>query len=92
MVITNYRVQNVLRTYTRQLERSKLTAKTSQDASGSDSGVERVSISGEGKRRLMMDRLTSQVLEKMCPKQDDNVGPAGKESVGGDGPVAEGIR
>jgi len=28
----------------------------------------------------MMDRLTSQVLEKIGHKQDDNVGPAGKTS------------
>jgi len=89
MVITDHRVQSVLRTYTRQLQRSKL-ANSRSDSGSADAGVEKVSISGEGKRRLMMDRLTNQVLEKMCPKQDDNVGPAGKESVGGDGPVAEG--
>jgi hypothetical protein len=78
-----------LRTYTRELQRSKLVAKSGRDAGGSDAGTETVSISGEGKRRLMMDRLTTQVLEKMCPKQDDGAGPAGKESVN-DGPAAEG--
>jgi hypothetical protein len=90
MVITDYRVQSVLRTYSRQLQRSKLLAKSGRDTGGADSSMEKVSISGEGKRRLIMDRLTNQVLEKMCPKQDDNVGPAGKDSVVGDGPVAEG--
>ena len=89
MVITDHRVQNVLRTYTRQLQRSKL-AKSSSDTGSADAGVEKVSISSEGKRMLMMDRLTSQVLEKMYPKQDEDVGPAGMESIGGDGPVAEG--
>ena len=89
MVITDNRVQSVLRTYTRQLQRSKL-ANSPTDTGSGDAGVEKVSISGEGKRRLMMDRLTNQVLTKMCPKQDDDVGPAGKDSVGGDGPVAEG--
>ena len=89
MVITDHRVQSVLRTYTRQLQRSKL-ADNSRDTGAADAGFAKVSISGEGKRRLMMERMTSQVLEKMCPKQDDDVGPAGKESVGGDGPVAEG--
>lgn len=90
MVITDYRVQSVLRSYTRQLQRSKFSAKNSRDTGGAASGAEKVSISGEGKRRLMMDRMTSQVLEKMCPKQDGNVGPTGKESEGGGGPAAEG--
>ena len=89
MVITDDRVQSVLRTYTRELQRSKL-AKARSAAGDPDAGVEKVSISSEGKRMLMMDRLTSQVLEKMCPKQDDDVGPAGKEFVGGGGPVVEG--
>ncbi len=80
MVITNYRVQSVLRTYTQQLQRSKLLATGGRDTSGADSSGETVSISGEGKRRLMMDRLTSQVLDKMCPKQDDYSGPAVNQS------------
>ncbi len=88
MVITDYRVQSVLRTYTRQLQRSNLTAKADRETGSGDSRGEKVSISGEGKNRLMMDRVTSQVLEKMCPKQDDS-GPAGK-SVVNDGPVTEG--
>ena len=91
MVITDYRVQSVLRTYSRQLQRSKFSAKSGRETGGGDSSVEKVSISGEGKRMIMMDRLTSQVLEKMYPKQDD-VGPAGKESVVNDGPVTEGNR
>lgn len=70
MVITDYRVQSVLRTYTRQLQRSKLTSKGGWETGGEPS-AERVSISDEGKRRLMMDRLTSQVLEKMYPRQDE---------------------
>ena len=89
MVITNYRVQSVLRTYTRQLQRSNLTAKADRETDSGDSNGEKVSISGEGKNRLMMVRLTSQVLEKMYPKQDDS-GPAGNTSVIDDGPVTEG--
>lgn len=90
MVITDYRVQSVLRTYTRQLKRSKLLAKSGRNSGGADSSEEKVSISGEGKRKLMMDRLTSQVLEKMCPKQDNDAGPTGKESAVFDGPAVEG--
>jgi len=76
MVITDYRVQSVLRTYTRQLQRSKLLATGGRDTGGADTGAEKVSISGEGKRRLMMDRMTSQVFGKIGPKQDDSVSPA----------------
>jgi len=70
MVITDYRVQSVLRTYTRELQqRSKLSANATGEAAGTDSGVEKVTISSEGKRMFMMDRMSSQVLEKMYPKQ-----------------------
>lgn len=90
MVITGYQVQSVLRTYTRQLKKSKLQAQESADSGGSESSGEKVSISSEGKRKLIMDRLTSQILENMCPKQDDEAGSAGRESAISDGPVAEG--
>ncbi len=69
MVITDYRVQSVLRTYTRELQRSKLSANASSDAVSAGSSVEQVTISSEGKRVFMMDRMSSQVLEKMYPKQ-----------------------
>jgi hypothetical protein len=88
MVITDYRVQSVLRTYTRELQRSKLT-KDGRDAGATDADVEKVTISSEGKSRLMMDRLTNQVLDKMCPKQDSGAGPTGTESIN-EGPAAEG--
>lgn len=90
MVITGYQVQSVLRTYTRELTKSKLLAQNDDDSSGSDSGATKVSISSEGKRKLIMDRLTSQILENVCPKQDDEAGPAGSQPANSDGPVAEG--
>ena len=76
MVITNYRVQSVLRTYSRELQRSKLAADANSESGSEDSCAEKVSISSEGQRRYLMDRMTSQVLEKMCPKQDNDVEPA----------------
>ncbi|MCL5406009.1 MAG: hypothetical protein M1398_04700 [Deltaproteobacteria bacterium] len=90
MVITGYQVQSVLRTYTRQLKKSKLLAKEGRDSSTSDSGEAKISISDESKRKLIMDRLTSRILDNMCPKQDDEAGPAGRVSANSDGPVAEG--
>jgi len=90
MVITDYRVQSVLRTYARQLKRSKILAKGSGNDDGAESGSEKVTVSGEGKRRLMMDRLTSQILEKVYPKQD--AGPATDESGIGEEPITEGSK
>lgn len=81
MVITDYRVQSVLRTYTRQLQRSKL-AKVEAETTDSKPSVERVSISDEGKRRLMIERLSSQVLEQMYSKQDEGAGPEEMTSPG----------
>jgi hypothetical protein len=72
MIITDYQVQNVLRTYTQQLQRSRLAAPGSRETGAAEPATEKVSISGEGKRRLMMDRMTNQVLDKMCPKQDED--------------------
>jgi hypothetical protein len=89
MVITDYRVQSVLRTYTRQLQRSRLVEKSGRQTGGAESNTEKVSISGEGKRMLMMDRLTNQVLEKMLPKQDD-AGQAGLGILVSNEPAAEG--
>ena len=90
MVITGYQVQSVLRTYTRELQKSKLRAQEEGESGSSENGTTKVSISSEGKRKLIMDRLTSQILENMCPKQDDEAGPAGSQSANSDGPVAEG--
>ncbi len=92
MVITGYQVQNVLRTYTKQLKKSKLKSQAGGYPDDSENDEEKVSISGEGKRKLIMDRLTSQILENMCPKQDEEAGSAGRESAMSDGPVAEGNR
>ncbi len=89
MVITDYRVQSVLRTYARQLQRSKLGGKWGRDSEG-EQGLEKVSISEEGKRRLMMDRLTSQVLKTVYPKQNEEAeaaeaGPGKKNGLATEG-------
>ncbi len=89
MVITDYRVQSVLRTYTRQLQRSKFAGKVGRKADG-ESSAEKVSISDEGKRRLMMDRLTTQVFEKMYSKQEEETGTPGRETETENVPATEG--
>jgi len=64
MIVTDYHVQSVLRTYTRQLQRSRLASVLSSGEKGERPAEEKVSISEEARRRLIRDRVTSQVLEK----------------------------
>ncbi|MFZ2448134.1 MAG: DVU0524 family FlgM-associated protein [Syntrophobacteraceae bacterium] len=79
MVITDYRVQSILRTYTRQLQRSR-AGKVSPESGDQKPTVEKVSISDEGRRRSMMERLSNQVFEKMYSKQDNGSESAGEGS------------
>lgn len=60
MVITDYRVQNVLRTYSRQLQKSKLAGHFEQDRPNQS---EKLSISDEARQQLLLDRIKSQALE-----------------------------
>ncbi|NLI82504.1 MAG: hypothetical protein GX443_12590 [Deltaproteobacteria bacterium] len=69
MVITDYRVRSVLRTYSRQLQRSRLSAELTHDAGEPRSTVEKVTISDDARRHLVMERMTSQVLEKAYPRK-----------------------
>jgi hypothetical protein len=63
MVITAQHVENVLRTYSRQLQRSRLV----NQGIGEDRPMssERVTISEEAKQRLLMDRIKYQALEQV---------------------------
>jgi hypothetical protein len=75
MVITDYRVRSILRTYTRQLQRGKASVRlVGRDSEDRKSGTEKVSISDEGRRRMMMERLTNNALEQMYPKEDNGPG------------------
>ncbi|NTW34928.1 MAG: hypothetical protein HGB17_02130 [Syntrophobacteraceae bacterium] len=66
MVITDYRVQSVLRTYSRQLQKSKLARKL--EIGDSRQPEEKVTISEEARRRMIMDRVATQAFEQACPK------------------------
>ena len=65
MVITDYRVQSVLRTYCKQLQRSKLSSRRSETEDGSIP-QEKVIISDEARRRLIMDKVATQAFEQAC--------------------------
>ena len=63
MVVTAQHVENVLRTYSRQLQRSKLV--NPSDSEDRPIPSERVTISEEAKQRLLMDRIKYQALEQV---------------------------
>ena len=77
MVITDYRVQSVLRTYSKQLQRSKLMRTV--DAEDPKMTREKVTISDEARRKAIMEQVTSQALEQAYPRQEEN-GPGGVSS------------
>lgn len=65
MVITDYRVQSVLRTYCKQLQRSKLPSSRCECEDGKVP-QEKVTISDEARRRMIMDRVATQAFEQAC--------------------------
>lgn len=69
MVITDYRVQSVLRTYGKQLQRSKLMRKP--DTEDATIAREKVTISEEARRKAIMGQVTSQALEQAYPQQEN---------------------
>lgn len=66
MVITDYRVQSVLRTYGRQLQKSKLARRL--EIEDTKRPEEKVAISEEARRRMIMDGVATQAFEQACPK------------------------
>lgn len=63
MEITAQHVENVLRTYSRQLQRSRLASHGAGEERAMAS--ERVTISDEAKQCLLMDRVKNQALEQV---------------------------
>lgn len=71
MIITDYRVKTVLRTYAKQLHKAKLARVDLQRESVPS--TERVTISEEAKRRLVIDRLSQKALESTQTCNDEEV-------------------
>ncbi len=67
MIITDYRVKSVLRTYAKQLQRAKLQKKNPGVPSSSS---EKVTISEEAKKQLIFMGLSKQALNKV-PKDNE---------------------
>ena len=71
MVITDYHVQSVLRTYTKQLQRSKLSRRSEETDRSMQ--IEKVTISDEAKQRLLMERIKSQAMEHASQGTEDTL-------------------
>ncbi len=63
MQIPSYQIQNVLKVYSRQVSQGKILAR---NKNGSKMNfADSVSISSEGKRRLIIDRVTDEIVDKI---------------------------
>ena len=70
MIITDYHIQSVLRTYTKQLQRSKLAGSSSN--CDHSMLVEKVSISEEAKQRLLLESVKSQAMGQTPANEDES--------------------
>jgi hypothetical protein len=68
MLITDHCIEGVLRTYSRQLQLSKMSSRLDAlERSGQENRrmiSEKVTLSEDAKRRLIVERLSSQALAK----------------------------
>ncbi len=63
MQIPSYQIQNVLKVYSRQVSQGKILARNKSDSK--TSFTDSVSISMEGKRRSIIDRVTDDIVDKI---------------------------
>lgn len=69
MVITDHRVHNVLRTYSKQLQRKKLDQKLEENQEQTESR-EKTYISDEARRRMIVDDATSRAFDQARLKDE----------------------
>ncbi len=63
MHIPSYQIQNVLKVYSRQVSQGKILARNKNDSK--TSFTDSVSLSMEGKRRSIIDRVTNDIVDKI---------------------------
>jgi hypothetical protein len=74
MQIPSYQIQNVLKVYSRQLSQGKLMDRSKFGAQNTAS-ADSVSISTEGKRQAIIDKVASGIVDRIItegPKQSDD--------------------
>ncbi|MBA7650634.1 hypothetical protein ES703_58444 [subsurface metagenome] len=62
MVISTYRVNNVLRVYGDQLRQSRLSSK---EKSGDIRSPDKINISSEAKRKAIIDKIASDIVDRI---------------------------
>jgi hypothetical protein len=64
MQIPSYQIQNVLKVYSRQLSQGKILNRSKFGNSGTGS-ADNVTISSEGKRQAIIDKVATNIVEKI---------------------------
>jgi len=75
MEITSYQIHNVLKTYSRQLSRSKGFDR--RNASGSTAPADKINISSEGRRQAIIDKVSADIVNRIT-----SFGPQNEEEHG----------
>ncbi|MCG8684859.1 MAG: hypothetical protein MI892_08290 [Desulfobacterales bacterium] len=73
MQIPSYQIQNVLKVYSRQLSQGKLLGKN-KFGNANKVSADSVSISSEGKRQAIIDKVASNIVDRIItegPKEKD---------------------
>ncbi len=73
MQIPSYQIQNVLKVYSRQFSQGKLLSKN-KFSDANKVSADSVSISSEGKRQAIIDKVASNIVDKIItegPKEQD---------------------
>ncbi len=64
MQIPSYQIQNVLKVYSRQLSQGKILSRN-RSITGNTLSADNVSISSEGKRKAIIDKVAANIVEKI---------------------------
>ncbi len=63
MVVTSYQIHNVIDDYSKRLSRSRQVNRKKADPSSSS--ADRISLSSEGKRQSVIDRVSANIVERI---------------------------
>ncbi len=80
MGITTYQVQNILRTYGKQLSRGKKKPRLTPDSLKARAIADQVNISSDAKRRQVINKITQEIIGQLTG-QIQSRGPLEKEAL-----------
>ena len=70
MIVANYYVQHILKTYSQQLS---VRSRVSKDKVNGNSGQrDQVTLSPESKKRMMVDKITHEIINQMANGSERN--------------------